>query len=229
MSAPVVRWAGVAKHYGDPEQMVLRGVNLAVGAGDFVAIMGPSGSGKTTLLNILGLVDTATAGTVELCGRDITRPTRRQSLQARRAISSVFQEFYLLGDRGVVDNVALPLLYRGVSREAARDRAAAALESVGVGPRAHATANQLSGGQRQRVAIARAMVIEPRLLICDEPTGSLDEATAAGVLELIRAAARQGSAVVMVTHDPAAARWAGRTLSLEGGLLMPGETCRGSA
>lgn len=214
MSSSVIQWRDVSKHYGDSEAMVLAGVDLDVEGGEFVSVMGPSGSGKTTMLNILGLVDRPTGGLAQFAGQDVSTASRRQLLRMRRSIASVFQEFFLMNDRGVVDNVAVPLLYRGVPVEEARQRAREALDVVELGHRAEARANQVSGGQRQRVALARAMVATPTLLLCDEPTGSLDRATADGVLAIVRSMADHGVSVVMVTHDPAAARWADRTIQL---------------
>jgi putative ABC transport system ATP-binding protein len=183
-----------------------------------VAVRGPSGSGKSTLLNILGLLDRPDAGVYELAGEDVSDlgDTRRAELRNRR-IGFVFQSFNLLPRTSALENVAAPLLYRGIRRAARLARAREALERVGLADRADHDPTELSGGQLQRVAIARALVGEPALLLADEPTGNLDSRSGAEVLELFAALNRDGTTVLMITHDPTVAGRAQRRLVLDAG------------
>jgi putative ABC transport system ATP-binding protein len=222
--APVVRTRALARTYrrGTIEVPVLRTVDVELTAGEWVAILGPSGSGKSTLLNILGLLDRPDAGIYELAGEDVSDlgDTRRAAIRNQR-IGFVFQSFNLLPRTSALENVATPLLYRGLRRAARLARAQATLERVGLGEQLDYDPAQLSGGQLQRVAIARALVGEPALLLADEPTGNLDARSGAEVLDLFADLHRAGSTVLMITHDPAVAARAERRLLLDGGRLTP--------
>jgi putative ABC transport system ATP-binding protein len=230
MTAPVVtgeppvvlRLTDCAKTYpGSPPVQALRPADLTVRAGDYLTVVGPSGSGKSTLLNLLGLLDRPTSGNFTLAGVDVARLSEgeRTALRGRR-IGFVFQEFHLLPYRTALENVALAQLYV-TQRAAHRTRAAAdALERVGLGHRLHALPTTLSGGERQRVAIARALVNEPELLLCDEPTGNLDSATAGTVMDLLGRLNAAGVTVVVITHDPAVAARAHRRVTILDGRLL---------
>lgn len=209
---------------GDAVVHALKGVTLTIPKGRFVALMGPSGSGKSTLLHILGLLDRPTAGSYLLDGQDVGKLTEGQRSRLRReAIGFVFQFFHLLGRLTALGNVELPMLFAGIGASERKRRALEALEAVGLAHRAHHRPDQLSGGERQRVAIARAVVMGPRLLLADEPTGNLDRASAAEVMGLVRALHRQGMTVVLVTHDPEIASFAQEVYRLaDGRLVTPG-------
>ena len=188
---------------GDSEVHALRDVSLEISRGDYLAVMGPSGSGKSTLLNILGCLDRPSAGEYSFDSRDVASLSDSERTQLRQSeIGFVFQFFHLLPRLTAQGNVELPMLFAGVSRPERRERAARALESVGLSDRVHHRPDQLSGGQRQRVAIARAVVMDPGLLLADEPTGNLDRAAAAEVMELLGKMNEAGQTVVLVTHDP---------------------------
>jgi ABC-type antimicrobial peptide transport system, ATPase component len=199
----------------------LRGVTLLIEQGDYVAIVGPSGSGKSTLMHLLGCLDRPTSGSLLLDGRDVARLSDAELADLRNhTIGFVFQSFQLLGRTSALDNVALPLVYRGVRRAERRVRAAAALDSVGLGHRLGHRPGQLSGGEQQRVAIARALVGEPTVLLADEPTGNLDTRSGADVMALLsRLNSEHGVAVVVVTHDLAVAGHAHRRVHLRDGLV----------
>ena len=220
----MVRCAGVHKHYIRGRQMVevLRGIDLQVSEGDFVALMGPSGSGKSTLLNLIGGLDQPSAGELEVAGLRLDRVSGRALGAWRSAnIGFVFQLYNLLGVLNARDNVELPLLLTRLGRAQRRRHAELALELVGLADRARHKPRELSGGQQQRVAIARAIVADPALLVCDEPTGDLDRGTADEVLTLLASLNRDhGKTLVMVTHDPRAARHAGRILEMDKGRLL---------
>ncbi len=190
-------------HVGDSDVHAMRDVNLEISRGDYLAVMGPSGSGKSTLLNILGCLDRPTSGSYTYEGRDVGSMSDAERTRLRQSeIGFVFQFFHLLPRLTAQGNVELPMLFAGVSRAERRDRAARALESVGLKDRAHHRPDQLSGGQRQRVAIARAVVMEPGLVLADEPTGNLDRAAAVELMDLLGAMNEAGQTVVLVTHDP---------------------------
>jgi len=222
MSVPVVRTWALARTYlrGSIAVPVLEAVDLELVEGEWLAVLGPSGSGKSTLLNILGLLDRPDAGVYELAGEDVSDlgDTRRAALRNRR-IGFVFQSFNLLPRTSALENVAAPLLYRGIRRAARLKQALGALERVGLADRADHDPTELSGGQLQRVAIARALVGEPALLLADEPTGNLDSRSGAEVLELFAALHRAGTTVLMITHDPVVASRAQRRLVLDAGRL----------
>lgn len=199
---------------------VLKDISLAVEKGDYLAIMGPSGSGKTTLMNIIGCLDKATQGEYYLSGNDIQKMNDSQLSDVRlNNIGFVFQSFNLLPRQTAVDNVALPLLYAGVNIKKRRELAIAALERVGLGDRVDFKPTQLSGGQCQRVAIARAIVNNPGILLADEPTGALDSASGAQVMELFESLNQDGVTIVMITHDSDVAAHASSVLHIRDGRL----------
>jgi putative ABC transport system ATP-binding protein len=201
---------------------VLKGVNVEIPSGDFLALMGPSGSGKTTLLNLLGGLDSPTSGTIEIAGNRIDQLTGAALARWRaRNIGFVFQLYNLLPVLTAERNVELPLLLTNLSKSERRRRANIALKVVGLADRSRHLPRQLSGGQEQRVGIARAIVTDPTLLLCDEPTGDLDRKSGDEILELLQSLNRDhGKTIVMVTHDPHAAERARRTLHLEKGSLI---------
>ncbi|MFI5832158.1 ABC transporter ATP-binding protein [Micromonospora sp. NPDC051300] len=204
----------------------LRGVSLTVAQGEYVAVIGPSGSGKSTLMHLLGGLDRPSDGRLVIGGRDVASLTAPELATLRNeTIGFVFQAFHLLARTSAVDNVALPLVYRGVGARQRRERAAAMLGRVGLGHRLHHRPNQLSGGEQQRVAIARALVTEPAVLLADEPTGNLDSVTGEAVLELLeRLNAESGVALVMVTHDQEVAARARRRIAVRDGLIQSDTT-----
>ena len=203
---------------------ILKNVNLDVGEGEYLAIMGPSGSGKTTLMNLIGCLDVPTSGSYLLGGRDITQCTNKQLAEVRnKELGFVFQSFNLLPKLTALDNVALPLLYGGVKKAERLGRARAALETVGLSDRVDHRPDQLSGGQCQRVAIARAIVGEPKLLLADEPTGALDSASGAAVMELFRQLHESGSTIIMITHDRSIAKHAAKLMTIRDGVLSGGD------
>ena len=206
---------------GKGDFAALAGVDLSVSAGEFVAVRGPSGCGKTTLLNMIGLLDKPTSGALSLFGEDVTRwgDARRASLRGTR-IGFVLQDFALLPDQTLLYNVMLPLLFARGTLSAARKKAKAALEQVGLGDLAGKRAGQLSGGQKQRVVIARAVVTEPELILADEPTGQLDSATGKEIMALLSELNGRGITILLVTHDDAVAACARRTVLLSDGRVI---------
>jgi len=220
---PAVETVDVRRTYrmGDIEVEALRGVTVRIAKRDYVALVGPSGSGKSTLMHLLGLLDRPTSGSVRVRGQDV-RSLDDAGLAAlrNRTIGFVFQAFQLLSRTSAVDNVALPLVYRGVPRRERRDRAVAALEAVGLGHRLAHRPSQLSGGEQQRVAIARALVGEPALLLADEPTGNLDSRTGTEVMDILERLNSDGVALVLVTHDPVVAARAARRLQMRDGAML---------
>ena len=220
---------GLTKTYAleGSEVTALRGVNIDIAAGDFVSIMGPSGCGKSTLLHLLGAVDVPTGGTLQLLGRDarMMPDSERTALRLRR-FGFVFQRFFLLPVLTAAENVSLPLREAGVGRAACEQRVQEVLETVGLSHRARHKPGQLSGGEQQRVAIARALVNEPRLLLADEPTGELDEATGEQIFQLLARVHERGTAIVLVTHNPELATRATRPLRMRDGRIV--ETTQGA-
>jgi putative ABC transport system ATP-binding protein len=219
----MIELTGINKSYqiGERTLPVLRDVSLAIGEGEFVAIMGASGSGKSTLLNILGILDDYDEGQYLLDGtliKDLSE--RRAATYRNRFLGFVFQAFNLLPWKTAVENVELPLQYRGVARGRRRDQAMAALERVGLGARAEHLPSEMSGGEKQRVAIARALIGEPRLILADEPTGALDTATSEQIMALIEEANRGGMTVVMVTHEADIAARARRLVRIRDGRIV---------
>jgi putative ABC transport system ATP-binding protein len=219
----IIETRGLEKVYGSNNSAVhaLRGVDLDIESGEFVALIGPSGSGKSTLMSILGCLDVPTGGTYALDGRRVEKLTGADLAAIRNEkIGFIFQQYNLLPKATILRNVELPMLYAGVPRRERRERALDLLAKVGIPDKAGVLPGQLSGGQRQRVAIARALANRPALLLADEPTGALDTKTGEEVLALFRELHAQGNTVVLVTHDPGIAARAERRVELRDGLLL---------
>jgi ABC-type lipoprotein export system ATPase subunit len=220
-SIPLIDISELTKTFGagDAEVRALRGVDLQVGSGEFVALMGPSGSGKSTFMNIVGCLDKATSGSYCFKGVDVGQlDMDNLALLRRHYLGFVFQGFNLLGRTSALSNVELPLLYRGVSPRERRARALQALADVGLNGRESHTPAELSGGQQQRVAFARAIVSDPAVLLADEPTGNLDTKTSVEIMDLMVALnERRGITILMVTHEPEMARYAKRLVSFVDG------------
>ncbi|MCL2778193.1 MAG: ABC transporter ATP-binding protein [Polyangiaceae bacterium] len=223
MAEPLIVVRDVKKIYqtGDVEVHALGGVSLDIDSGEFVAIMGASGSGKSTLMNILGCLDRPTLGTYRLAGRQVAKMNRDELAETRNEVLGfVFQNFNLLARTSALENVELPLVYRGVHAKERHRRAALSLERVGLGQRLDHTPAQLSGGQQQRVAIARALVGEPKVILADEPTGNLDSKTSIEVMGLFQELGKAGITVVLVTHEPDIAEYATRVVVVKDGLIL---------
>lgn len=221
----VIEATGITKVYGSNGNAVhaLRGVDLKVEQGEFLALIGPSGSGKSTLMAILGCLDQPTAGTYALGGQEVQGLAGGELARIRNAkVGFVFQAYNLLPKATVLRNVELPLLYGGMDRKARRTRALDLLEKVGLTDKAHKLPGELSGGQKQRVSIARALANQPDLLLADEPTGALDSKTGAEILDLFRELNGQGNTVILVTHDLSIAAQARRQVELRDGLVVGG-------
>lgn len=218
----IIRIENLTKTYrvGNQEVRALDGVSLSIRRNEYVAIMGPSGSGKSTMMNILGCLDNPSGGSYILSGTDVSLMGDGKLARVRsRSIGFVFQSFNLLPRYDAIDNVALPLIYRGIGREERRKRALKALEAVGLAERARHKPGEMSGGQRQRIAIARALVGEPDIILADEPTGNLDTATSFEIMRLFEEIHRKGNTVILVTHEEDIARCAGRIVKLRDGKI----------
>ena len=225
MSETILSMRGIVKQYrmGDEIQTVLRGIDLDVKQGEFVAVLGPSGSGKSTLMNIIGCLDTPNEGTYTLHGRDVQGLDESELAQVRsREIGFIFQSFQLLARLDALQNVELPLIYHGMPASERPARARQMLERVGLADKLHHYPNQLSGGQQQRVAIARALANNPTILLADEPTGALDQQTGRQVMGLVHDLNEEGHTIIMITHDIAIARHARRIVRILDGMLTEG-------
>jgi putative ABC transport system ATP-binding protein len=222
-SRPLIEFSGVTKSYDQGEMQVnaLRGVDLTIGRAELVAIIGPSGSGKSTLMHILGCLDQPTTGTFLLDGEDVSAMSSFQLARIRnQKIGFIFQTFNLLPKASLLRNVELPMLYGGVSASERRERAMVALSRVGLDQRASARPSELSGGQRQRVAIARAIVMNPSLILADEPTGNLDTKTGNEILQIFDEMHAAGHTIAIVTHDPRIAERCHRVIRIEDGAIL---------
>ena len=223
--APLLELEGVSRVYGEEiEVYALRDVSLQVFPGDFMSIVGPSGSGKSTMLGLLGVLDLPTDGTIRIAGQDVAKldDARRSKLRGD-SIGFVFQQFHLIPHLSALGNVETALLYRDMRPRDRRERGMAALDQLGLGPRADHRPVQMSGGEQQRVALARAIVTDPLMILADEPTGALDSVNAAHVLEIFQGLESPERAVVMVTHDPTVAATARRKVSMRDGEIVADE------
>ena len=223
---PIIETAGLTKTFGSNGAAVhaLRGIDLTISRGEFVALIGPSGSGKSTLMAILGCLDKPTTGSYTLDGQRVDGLSGSELAQIRnQKIGFVFQQYNLLPKASVLRNVELPMLYAGVSRKVRRERATRLLETVGIPDKAKVLPAALSGGQRQRVAVARALANEPAMLLADEPTGALDSKTGHEVLDLFADLHRQGHTIIIVTHDLSIASMAQRQVEIHDGLIQVAE------
>jgi len=225
MTEPLLELEHVSRVYGEEvEVYALRDVSLQILPGDFMSIVGPSGSGKSTMLGLLGVLDLPTSGTIRIAGQDVSelQDATRSRLRGD-SIGFVFQQFHLIPHLTALGNVETALLYREMRPKQRRERAFAALEELGLGPRAEHRPVQMSGGEQQRVALARAIVTDPLMILADEPTGALDSANAAHVLEIFKGLGSPERAVVMVTHDPTVASTAHRKVSMRDGEIVADE------
>jgi len=222
----MIQLTNITKTYEMGEVLVhaLRGVDLTINEGEFVAIMGPSGSGKSTLMNLIGCLDVPTGGSYLLDNIDVSDMTDDQQARIRnQRIGFVFQQFNLLPRTTAIKQVALPLMYAGIGRSARFQRAREALESVGLGDRVDHKPDELSGGQQQRVAIARALAPDPSIILADEPTGALDTQSGTDILNIFKQLHARGMTVVMITHDPEVAEKAERIIWIRDGVIVPHE------
>ena len=226
MTKEILNMTHIVKTYqmGEEFQDVLKGVNLMVQEGEFISILGPSGSGKSTMMNIIGCLDTPTSGTYILGGRNISDQNQKQLAQIRsKEIGFIFQSFQLLPRLSARENVELPMVYAKVPPAERRHRAEEMLARVGLQDKMNHKPNQLSGGQQQRVAIARALSTNPTILLADEPTGALDQATGRQVMNLFRELNKEGRTIIMITHDVAIAKFASRVVKILDGILSEGD------
>jgi putative ABC transport system ATP-binding protein len=222
MSKQIISTENISKCYIMGSEIIdaLKSITISINKGEYVAFMGPSGSGKSTLMNIIGCLDTPTGGTYILNGKDVSNMSENELAEIRnKEIGFVFQTFNLLPRSTSLENVALPLIYAGVSKTDREERALQALINVGLGDRAKHKPNELSGGQRQRVAIARALVNNPSIILADEPTGNLDTKTSYEIMELFDQLHRKGNTIIMVTHEDDIAHYAHRIVRLRDGLV----------
>jgi putative ABC transport system ATP-binding protein len=227
----VITLTGITKQYqmGDQTVHALQGVDLHIERNELVAFIGASGSGKSTMMNIVGCLDRPSGGTYFLNGKDVATMASDDLAQVRNEeIGFIFQSFHLLPRHSALDNVAQPLIYRGIPPAERKRMARQALEHVGLGERMHHRPNELSGGQRQRVAIARALVGKPSILLADEPTGNLDSATTREIMALIKDVHRTGQTVVMVTHEPEIAQQCQRIVRLQDGRVLSDQLVSGA-
>ena len=225
----VARAVDVTRRYrlGDEDVWALKGVSLDVRRGEFLSIMGPSGSGKSTLFNMIGALDIPTSGTIQFMGEDLFKlPEEKQAWLRCNKIGYIFQTYNLIQVMTALENVALPMVFKGASRKEARDRAAAVLEIVGLGNRTHHLPAQLSGGQQQRVAIARALVNSPALILADEPTGNLDSRTSIEIMGVFQKLNDDGITLVMVTHELDIARYTKRNVVMRDGKIVTDEVVK---
>ncbi len=223
----LIRLQNVSRRYqmGTETVHALRDVSLEIQRGEYVAIMGPSGSGKSTMMNLIGCLDTATAGRYELNGIGVSDMDDNQLAEIRnREIGFIFQTFNLLSRSNALHNVELPLIYAGIPADERRKIAVEAISQVGLADRMHHKPNELSGGQRQRVAVARALVNKPSILLADEPTGNLDSKTGAEIMALFEELSRKGNTIILVTHEEDIARQSRRIIRLRDGLIASDET-----
>ena len=222
----IIRTDELTKTYqmGSEQIHALQGVSFSVSENEYVALMGPSGSGKSTLMNLLGCLDTPTSGSYSLAGERVDRMTDADLAKVRNSrIGFVFQTFNLMPRLSALENVALPLVYAGLSRSERNDRAAAMLENVGLGDRMHHKPNELSGGQRQRVAVGRALINNPSIILADEPTGNLDTKTSLEIMALFNEIHERGNTVILVTHEPDIAEYAHRVVRMRDGRIESDE------
>jgi putative ABC transport system ATP-binding protein len=221
----VIEIKDITKIYksGEEDTVALGGVNLTVKKGEFVAIMGPSGSGKSTLMHIIGLLDRPTSGSYMLDGKDVSKISKKQQAKIRnQEIGFVFQQFNLLTRTSALENVLLPTIYGKVPN--AEKKARKLLEEVGLGDRIKNKTNQLSGGQIQRVAIARALIMDPAIILADEPTGNLDSKRSDEVMKLLQKINKKGATIVLITHEPDIAKYAERVITLRDGKIIGSES-----
>ncbi len=232
IDSPQIELSGIERVFllGDSEVHALHQLDLRIGAGEYVAVMGPSGSGKSTLLNLLGLLDRPNVGTYRLEGRDVTTLSPEEQARVRsERIGFVFQSFHLVPRLTAAENIALPMMLAGIAPAERNKRVEQALKDYGLTNRANHRPNELSGGQRQRVAIARATIMQPAVILADEPTGNLDRATGEEVMRLLEALNQSGVTLIIVTHDTVLGARAGRQLRMEDGELRHDSTGSGTA
>ena len=222
MSSPLIDITNIKRNFelGSETIFVLKGIDLQINKGEYVALMGPSGSGKSTLMNLLGCLDTPTSGTYILNGKDVSQMKDDELAEIRnKEIGFVFQTFNLLPRTTALDNVALPMIYAGYSKSERNERATEVLKQVNLADRMDHQPNQLSGGQRQRVAVARALVNKPSIILADEPTGNLDSKTSVEIMKLFGDIHASGNTVILVTHEEEIAAYANRVIRLRDGLI----------